>query len=130
MRPENRCQAGIEAFKSGDFDAAVRQLELATADDPNDFRAFAFLGAAYAEQGRYNAAIGSFQRAADLEPGSAKVHFNLGQAYEAAGVSTEAWFEYKKALEVDSAYQPATSALAELGARLRTMRERLLQLSA
>ena len=130
MRPENWCLAGIEAFKSGDLDTAVRQLEIATIEDPRDFRAFAFLGAAYAEQGRYNAAIGCLQRAADLEPGSAKVHFNLGQAYEAAGASTEAWFEYRKALEIDSSYQPATSALAELGARLRTMRERLLQLSA
>ena len=130
MRPENWCLAGIEAFKSGDFDTAVHQLELASIDDPRDFRAFAFLGAAYAEQGRYNAAIGSFKRAAGLEPGSAKVHFNLGQACEAAGAATEAWFEYKRALEIDSSYRPATSALAELGARLRTMRERLLQLSA
>ena len=130
MRREKRSAAGIEAFRAGNIDSAVHQLELATLDDSQDFRAFAFLGAAYAEQGRYSAAIGSFKRAADLEPGSPKVHYNLGQAYEAAGVSTEAWFEYRKALEVDPQFQPATVALAELSARLKTMRERLRQLAA
>ena len=122
--------AGMAAFNSGDYDRAVQELEFTTLTDPGDFRAFTFLGAAYAQQRRYNAAIGAFKRATTLKPGVAKVHYNLGQAYEAAGVPTEAWFEYKKALEIDPFYQLAKMALVELSARLKTAQERNLELIA
>ncbi|MDO8587474.1 MAG: tetratricopeptide repeat protein [Armatimonadota bacterium] len=124
MRPIDGCQAGIEAFKSGNYDDAIYKLEMATLDNPRDFRAFAFLGAAYAQQGRYSAAVGSFKHAAGLEPGVAKVHYNLGQAYEAAGVPREAWFEYKNALEIDPYYQPARAAVTLLGAKMMAIRQR------
>ena len=130
MNINDLCLAGIQAFKNGDFDTAVYQLEQATMNDPDSFRAFTFLGAAYAEQKRYNSAIGALRRAADLEPEVAKVQYNLGQAYEAAGVWREAWFCYKRALELDPYYQPARTAHTLLGASLKTMRESLVQLSA
>ena len=126
----DHCSAGIAAFNAANYETAVQELEMATLTDPGAFRAFTFLGATYALQGRYNAAIGAFKRASTLKPGVAKVHYNLGQAYEAAGVPTEAWFEYKQALEIDPFYQMARIALVELSARLKTAREHTVQLSA
>ena len=76
------------------------------------------LGAAYAQQGRYNSAIGALKRASEIKPDSPRIHYNLGQAYEAAGVPREAWFEYKRALELDSKYGLARGALISLSQRL------------
>ena len=130
MMAVDHCAAGVMAFNAGDYDTAVQELEFASVTDPGDFRAFTFLGATYAQQRRYNAAIGAFKRASTLKPGVAKVHYNLAQAYEAAGVPTEAWFEYKKALEIDPLYQLAKMAFVELSARMKTAREQRLELVA
>jgi Flp pilus assembly protein TadD len=123
MRFNDNIDSGIHAFKAGEFDEAVHDLENATLDDPSNFRAFTYLGAAYVESGRYNAAIGAFKRASEIRPDAAKVHYNLGQAYEAADVPREAWFEYKNALQCDPYYQPARTALILLGARLTAQRQ-------
>ncbi|HOK54987.1 MAG TPA: tetratricopeptide repeat protein, partial [Armatimonadota bacterium] len=79
-------EKGLQAFKLQDYTTAVAELEQATMEDHEDFKAFLYLGAAYAGVGRYNAAIGALKRAAELRPDDARVHYNLGQAYEAAGV--------------------------------------------
>jgi len=127
MRAEERCQAGIDAFKAKDIETAVRELEQAATEDSGSLRAFTYLGAAYAEQARYNASIGALKRAAELKPDVAKIHYNLGQAYEAAGVPNEAFFAYKKALDVDPFYWAARTALLNVSARLKTMRARQLE---
>lgn len=115
-------RAGLEAFQVGDWDAAVRHLESATKDDPDDAYAFSFLGAAYAQQGRQNLAIEAFKRTVELDPDSARAHYNLAQACEAAGVLTEAWLEYRKALELDPWYGLARGALAALTPKIERMR--------
>lgn len=122
-------QVGIDAFNAEDYETAIESLETATLADRDDFRAFTYLGAAYAQVGRYNSAIGAFKHASALKPDVAKVHYNLAQAYEAAGVPAEAWFSYKKALEIDPYYQPAKTALILLGSRMTMMREQRLQLA-
>jgi Tfp pilus assembly protein PilF len=111
-------ERGIGAFKQGDFEQAAQLLEDASRRYPESYDAFVYLGAAYAQQGRHNAAIGAFKRASDIRPGSPRIHYNLGQAYEAAGVPREAWFEYKKSLEIDPKYGLARGALISLTQRL------------
>ena len=115
-------RSGLEAFQVGDWETAVRELELATQSKTDDPHAFAFLGAAYAQQGRQNLAIGALKKAVDLDPKSARAHYNLAQACEAAGVLTEAWFEYRKALELDPWYGLARGALAALTPKIERMR--------
>lgn len=109
---------GIAIFKDGDFDQAIPLLEDASREYPDSYEAFVYLGAAYAQRSRYNAAIGAFKRASEIKPDSPRIHYNLGQTYEAAGVPREAWFEYKKALEIDSNYGLARGALISLSHRL------------
>lgn len=111
-------ERGIAAFKDGDFDRAVQVLEDASREYTASYEAYVYLGAAYAQQGRHNLSIGAFKKASEINPGSPRIHYNLGQAYEAAGVPMEAWFEYKRALELDSRYGLARGALISLSQRL------------
>jgi len=105
---------GVDAFKSGEIDKAVKELEAATQADKKNHKAFAYLGAAYAAKERYNAAIGAFKISEQLKPGIPSIHYNIAQAYEAAGVPSEAQFEYERALQIDPHYTRAAEALAEL----------------
>lgn len=114
----NSLEQGVAVFKEGDFVRAIELLEYASREFPSSYEAFVYLGAAYAQRGRHNAAIGALKRASEIKPDSPRVHYNLGQAYEAAGVPREAWFEYKKALELDANYGLARGALISLTQRL------------
>ena len=114
----------------GSFGVAIEELENATREDPENPRAFSFLGAAYAESERYNSAIGAFKRAADIKPNDPAVHYNLAQAYEVAGVPMEAWFEYKRALDINPRYGLARGALGTLNSKLRKGRSRGMNTAA
>ena len=109
---------GVEAFKACDFETAITELEAATHLDHEDYKAFNFLGAAYAAKDRYNAAIGAFKMAEQIAPGKASIHYNIAQAYEASGILNEAEYEYERALEADPEYEKAREALLKLKRRL------------
>ncbi len=123
-------EEGIEAFKQGNYELAIKLLEPVSRHDSDSYEAFVYLGAAYAQVKRYNAAIGALRRACEIRPDSAKVHYNLGQAYEAANVPQEAVFEYQKALEIDKNYNLAKSALASLLRRLPNLYSEELKFAA
>ncbi len=110
--------AGLAAFHAQDYLSAIAELEEATRLDENNFRAFLYLGACYGEIGKYEAAIGAFKRASAIRPNVPSVHYNLGQAYEAAGVPSEAAYEYNKALELNPNYKLALEAYEDLKRRL------------
>ncbi|MCL5104956.1 MAG: tetratricopeptide repeat protein [Armatimonadetes bacterium] len=109
---------GVEAFKAGDLDKAIEELETATHLDHSDYKAFTYLGAAYAARNRYNAAIGAFKMAEQINPGVASIHYNIAQAYEASGIPNEAEYEYERAVEIDPNYTKATEALSVLKQKL------------
>ena len=79
---EEHFNLGCEAFKAGDYDKAVEELETATQLDHQNNRAFSYLGAAYAAKNRYNAAIGAFKTAEQIAPQVASIHYNIAQAYD------------------------------------------------
>lgn len=109
---------GVEAFKAGNIETAIEQLEAAAHMDHENYKAFTYLGAAYSAQERYNAAIGAFKTAEQIAPGVASIHYNIAQAYEASGIQSEAEFEYERALEIDPDYLKAKEALDALKKRL------------
>ncbi|OFX13233.1 MAG: hypothetical protein A2Z18_08285 [Armatimonadetes bacterium RBG_16_58_9] len=123
-------ERGVAVFKAGNYEQAIQLLEEATRKHTGSYDAFVYLGAAYARQSRHNSAIGAFKRASEIKPKSARVHYNLGQAYEAAGVPREAWFEYKKALEIDSNYGLARGALISLSKRLPKLLKSGIEIAA
>jgi len=109
---------GVQAFKAGDCVKAIEELEAATRLDHNNYKAFNYLGAAYAAKDRFNAAIGAFKAAEQIAPAVASVHYNIAQAYEATGITNEAEYEYERALEIDPSYTKAREALDRLKKRL------------
>lgn len=109
---------GVEAFKAGDIDKAIDELEVATQEHHDNYKAFCYLGAAYAAKQRYNAAIGAFKTAEQIAPGVASIHYNIAQAYEAGGVHSEAEYEYGRAIEINPDYTLAIEALAKLKNKL------------
>ena len=108
---------GVEAFKAGDCDTAIEELEAATRLDHGNHKAFSYLGAAYASKDRFNAAIGAFKAAEQIAPGVASIHYNIAQAYEATGIFNEAEYEYERAIEIDPNYARAAAALDKLKKR-------------
>jgi len=110
-------EQGLAAFKAQDYDTAIPELEAATREDPGNYRAFVYLGVSYAGKGKYNAAIGALKMAEQLKPGVPNIHYNIGQAYEAAGVPSEAEYEYERALDIDPNYSKARDALDALRRR-------------
>lgn len=109
---------GVDAYKSGDIDTAVQELETAAQLDNQNYKAFSYLGAAYAAKKRFNAAIGAFKTAEQIAPGIASIHFNIAQAYEAAGMLDEAEYEYDRALQVDPNYTKARESLDKIKKKL------------
>lgn len=105
-------------MKAGDYDTAVSELEEASRQSHKDYRVFNCLGAAYAAKGRFEKAIGAFKLAEQIAPDNARIHYNIAQAYEAVGILTEAEYEYEKAVQLDSTYTKAVSALKTLKDRL------------
>lgn len=105
-------------LESGDAAGAVGILEDVTRYEPQNWRAFAHLGVAYARCHRYETAIGALKHACELNPAAANLFYNLGQAYEAAGVPEEAAYAYEQALQVRPDYLIAQNALLTLRQRI------------
>ena len=118
METADRFALGVEAFKAGDFNKAIEELEAATQSSRDNYKAFCYLGASYAAKERYNAAIGAFKIAEQISPGVASIHYNIAQAYEAGEVYSEAEYEYERALQINPDYALAKDALAKLKTRL------------
>ena len=109
---------GCDAFKAGEYDKAIEELETSTRQDHENHKAFCYLGAAYAAKNRYNAAIGAFKTAEQIAPGVASTHYNIAQAYEASGILNEAEYEYERAIQINPDYTKAQEALAKVKKRL------------
>ncbi len=108
---------GIEAFRAGRMEEAIRFLEGAVHLQPNDARAHEYLGVAYGEKGLFFDAVKAFTRAIELAPGNARLHFNLGHLYEARHELERAREQYQAALRVDPGYDKARAALAAISPR-------------
>lgn len=114
----NHLNTGIEAYKAGNIDKAIQELEEATRQENENVKAFNYLGAAYFTKGRTDAAIGAFKMAEQISPGTPSIHFNIAQAYEASGILGEAEYEYERTLELDPNYTKAREALERLKKKL------------
>jgi tetratricopeptide (TPR) repeat protein len=118
MATQNSLQLGIECLKAGKIDEAVEHLERATAESPQDYQGFNYLGVAYSLKRQYNRAVGAFQAALRLRPNVPSIHYNLGLAYQADGLPDLAREQFEHALKIDPAYKKAADALAALNKQL------------
>jgi tetratricopeptide (TPR) repeat protein len=110
---------GEDLFMRDKPDEAAVYLENTIAENPDEVKAFLYLGIVYEQLDRAGDAITVYQqvlnRAGDL---TANVANNLGNVYFKNGSDAEAESSYTRALEADQAFAPAY--LGRANARLKT----------
>jgi len=112
--PLNR---GIIAEMQGRWAEAFELYQEAVGRNPSDPRAKARLAEAAARLRRWDIAAPMFASLVEMGWHPSRAHFGLGQAAEARGDKAAASREYRRALALDPAFEPARTALARLGAR-------------
>lgn len=110
--------AGLAAMQSGDIETAIQQLELATQQNPNDYQASMYLGAAYGQAKRHTDAVTILTTAVQIEPANAQARYNLGIAMEQGGWVEQAKQAYEQALTLQPDYAKAQEALGRTQAML------------
>ena len=73
------------SIQSGDFEAAARVLEQVTAREPQNGLAWALLGFALRNLGRFDAAVAAYEHAVPLRPGAGGTLLQGGMAQAQAG---------------------------------------------
>ena len=106
--------AGVAAFEQGEIATAISQLEAATRQDPRDFQAHLYLGAAYGQAERHMDAVNMLTQAVTIEPANAKARYNLGVAMEKAGYKEQAIAVLQQAILLQPDYAKAQEALQRL----------------
>jgi Flp pilus assembly protein TadD len=114
LRPRTRAERGIDAFRSGNIQDAVRLLEEAREEMPRSIRVLTYLGAAYYAAKRYADAENALTRALAMRPDLATVRYNLANAMLAQGKRAAAKVELQKAWDQDPTCTPALLVLVSL----------------
>lgn len=81
---------GVDALRDGDFDTAIRRLEMATRLTPEFTAAYGNLGVAHRKAGDPEAALVVYQEALKLESRSPTILNNLASLYRSMGLEDEA----------------------------------------
>ncbi|HLV79489.1 MAG TPA: tetratricopeptide repeat protein [Chthonomonadaceae bacterium] len=109
-------EAGFAALQRGDLPTALTSLEAATQQDPEDYQAHLYLGAAYVQAGRAAEAVQTLTRAVHIQPASAQARYNLGVALERGGWPEQALTAYQQAVQLQPVYPQAQEAARRLQA--------------
>jgi len=91
---------GAEHFKKGDLDHAIEFFRKAAEADPNFYRAWAYLGMAYAQKGQLDPAIDAYRKCIDIAPQYHKAFNNVGELYRRKGLLDYAAMVFKMATEI------------------------------
>ena len=93
--------AGAEHFKRKEFPQAIDCFNKAAEADPKLYRAWAYLGMAYAQQGQLDPAIEAYRKCIDIAPDYHKAFNNVGELYRRKGLLDYAAMVFKMATEID-----------------------------
>src|SRR5215471_8078167 len=77
--------AAAARMQAQDPAGAAKLLEVITAREPSNWRAWRMLGMAYQVAKDVDRALGAYRKALDIEPGSPQVLYNLGTVYAQKG---------------------------------------------
>src|SRR5438309_2198398 len=105
---------GVRALQQGNPAAAAPLLEAAIQQNPADFDALLFLGAAYGQVGRQMDAINTITRAVQVQPANAQARYNLAVAMEQGGYKEQAITALGQAITLQPDYPKAQDALRRL----------------
>lgn len=104
---------GVLRFAMGDFEAARQDFERAIRDQGSMAQAHVNLGYTLNALQRWAEAIPAFTRGIELGIAEqAKAHFSRAIAHEESGMLREAWEDYRRATELDPAWEESQLELA------------------
>ncbi len=95
---------GVALMEQGKNAEAIKVLQLAVTNKPEDDAALNNLGVAFAAQGDLNLAAQAFQQAIRANPANDNAHFNLGYTNLSAGDRTGALDQYAALTALGSGY--------------------------
>ena len=93
--------AGAEHFKRKELPQAIDCFKRAAEADPSLYRAWAYLGMAYAQQGQLDPAIEAYRKCIDIAPEYHKAFNNVGELYRRKGLLDYAAMVFKMATEIE-----------------------------
>jgi tetratricopeptide (TPR) repeat protein len=85
----------------------IANFKQETVENPNDPKAFYYLGRCYLAENQVQDALAALKKAVQLDPGHADSHFWLGVAYAASGNPKAERESYQNALRIDPDHVPA-----------------------
>ncbi len=91
---------GAEHFKKGELDQAIEYFQKAAGVDKEFYRAWAYLGMAYAQKGQLDPAIDAYRKCIELAPQYHKAFNNVGELYRRKGLLDYAAMVFKMATEI------------------------------
>jgi len=94
-------QQAIQAFQSGNLDAAELILKRLLQVDSKNLQALDILGLLKASQGKYKEAADLWIRAVRINPNDASIQYNLAKALSDCGLDKESIPHHKKAVELE-----------------------------
>ena len=104
---------GIELYKQGKFEEAVKAFDKAIEIDPQNAGAWRNKGLALVELEKYDEAVEAFDKAIGLNPENANLWYHKGLALEMQRKRNEAIPAYSKALEINPG-MPKPAALMDI----------------
>ncbi len=96
------------------YDAALKEFELAAATSPNNAEIYSYVGGIYRRQGRWHDALSSFERALSLDPRNAHIALLAGNNHAFVRDWPAAAACYNHALEIRPDFVAARIGLAYL----------------
>jgi len=100
-RVEQLLESGQAYLEAGEYAEAVRDLEAAVDEAPDNSDAHFLLGQAYNQSGQLSKAADEFRRVLELDPESAAAHHNLGVTFYQLEDLSSALDKFETALELD-----------------------------
>jgi len=114
QRAEANYKIGEAEMRSGNYPEAIKYLDDARKQNPNDAKIYFALGSIYIEYKKYDEAIALFEKTLHYDPNFAKAHNSLGTVYARRQQWDLAIGEFKKALS-DPSYPTPQLAHYNLG---------------
>lgn len=106
--------AGKAAYKKGDFDKAIRQLEQAVDSAPEDIGNINLLGQSYEAAGRLGSASKAYRASLNLSERQEDVLYRMAMICKYRGRTDQTEGYLERVLDINSKNVPARMALAEI----------------
>jgi len=93
---------GVKFFFQKKFEMAEIMFQTELQKNPENIKAYSYLGDIYLKKKKFNGALNLFKKAIEINPNIAKNYFRLGEIYYHKKIGNLAIDNYKKAYQLDN----------------------------